>query len=63
MTEQIRTDLERAIGKRVLSIDPIPEGHSGFTYYVTAGDGDYVLRLPPPGARIAATADVMRQGR
>ena len=63
MTEQIRADLERAIGKRVLSVDPIPEGHSGFTYYVTVDDGDYVLRLPPPGARIAATADVMRQGR
>lgn len=63
MTEQIRSDLERAIGKRVLSVDPIPEGHSGFTYYVTTEDGDYVLRLPPPGARIAATADVMRQGR
>lgn len=63
MTEQIRSDLERAIGKRVTAIEPIPEGHSGFTYFVTAEDGDYVLRLPPPGARIAATADVMRQGR
>jgi aminoglycoside phosphotransferase (APT) family kinase protein len=30
---------------------------------VTAGQDRYVLRLPPPGARIAATADVMRQGR
>lgn len=63
MTEQIRIDLERATGRRVKAIDPIPEGHSGFTYYVTLEDGDYVLRLPPPGARIAGTADVMRQGR
>lgn len=63
MTEQIRSDLERAIDKRVLAVEPIPEGHSGFTYFVKAEDGDYVLRLPPPGARIAATADVMRQGR
>lgn len=63
MTEQIRSDLERAIGKKVMSVEPIPEGHSGFTYFVTAEDGEYVLRLPPPGARIAATADVMRQGR
>lgn len=63
MTEQIRSDLERAIGKKVLAVEPIPEGHSGFTYFVTAEDGEYVLRLPPPGARIAATADVMRQGR
>ena len=63
MTEQIRTDLEKATGKSIRSVDPIPDGHSGFTYFVSAGDGEYVLRLPPPGARIAATADVMRQGR
>lgn len=63
MTDQIRSDLEKAVGKRVLSVEPIPEGHSGFTYFVAAEDGEYVLRLPPPGARIAATADVMRQGR
>ncbi|HET7338244.1 MAG TPA: phosphotransferase family protein [Candidatus Dormibacteraeota bacterium] len=63
MSEQIRSDLEKAIGKRIMSVEPIPEGHSGFTYFVRANDGEYVLRLPPPGARIAATADVMRQGR
>ena len=61
--EQIRADLEAALGERVLSVDAIPEGHSGFTYFVKAESGDYVLRLPPPGARIAGTADVMRQGR
>ena len=56
-------DLEKAIGKSVTSVEPIPDGHSGFTYFVSADEGEYVLRLPPPGARIAATADVMRQGR
>ena len=63
MIEKLRTDLEAALGARVLSVEPIPEGHSGFTYFVSTEDGDYVLRLPPPGARIAGTADVMRQGR
>lgn len=63
MTEQIRADLEKALGERVLSVEPIPEGHSGFTYNVTKADGRFVLRLPPPNARIAGTADVMRQGR
>jgi aminoglycoside phosphotransferase (APT) family kinase protein len=64
MTEKIRSDLEASLGRRVTSVDPIPEGHSGFTYFVTAEDGAaFVLRLPPPGARIAGTADVMRQGR
>jgi aminoglycoside phosphotransferase (APT) family kinase protein len=51
----------------VTTVEPIPEGHSGFTYFVTVEDGDgptrYVLRLPPPGARIAGPADVVRQGR
>ncbi len=74
MSEQIRKDLEtqcrEKLGRpklRVTAIEPIPEGHSGFTYFVTVDDGDgparYVLRLPPPGARIAGPADVVRQGR
>jgi len=74
MTDQIREDLEvqcrEKLGRpelRVTSIDAIPEGHSGFTYFVGVEDGDgpsrYVLRLPPPGARIAGPADVVRQGR
>jgi len=63
MTEQIRADLERALGYAVRSVRPIPEGHSGFTYFVSTDRGEMVLRLPPPGARIAGTADVMRQGR
>jgi aminoglycoside phosphotransferase (APT) family kinase protein len=63
MTERIRADLERALGHQVQSVEAIPEGHSGFTYFVTSAEGRFVLRLPPPGARIAGTADVMRQGR
>ena len=60
MSQQIRADVEAVLRRRVKSIEPIPEGHSGFTYFV---DGDFVLRLPPPGARIAGPADVVRQGR
>src|SRR5438094_5980176 len=75
MTEQIRKDLEPMIQQllskrpefRLVSIEPIPEGHSGFTYFVDVKDNDgptrYVLRLPPPGVRIAGPADVIRQGR
>ena len=74
MTERIREDLEAQCRVRlarprlrVTSVDPIPEGHSGFTYFVTIEDDGsptrYVLRLPPPGARIAGPADVIRQGR
>ena len=75
MTEQIRKDLEPMLKQvlskrpefRIVAIEPIPEGHSGFTYFVEGADADgptrYVLRLPPPGARIAGPADVIRQGR
>ena len=74
MSEKIRQDLEdqfrNMLGRpelRVTAVEPIPEGHSGFTYFVTVEGGDgparYVLRLPPPGARIAGPADVVRQGR
>ena len=72
MNYQIRQDLEDQCRKkldrpdlRVTSVEPIPEGHSGFTYFVNVEDGDgpsrYVLRLPPPGARIAGPADVVRE--
>lgn len=60
----IADDLSAQIKEEVLSVEPIPTGHSGFTYWVETHAGKrYVLRLPPPGARIAATADVVRQGR
>jgi aminoglycoside phosphotransferase (APT) family kinase protein len=60
----IRDDLAAQLGRAVKSVEPIPSGHSGFTYFVDLEDSArYVLRLPPPGARIAGPADVVRQGR
>ena len=60
----IQADLERQLGRRVLGLESIPEGHSGFTYWVDLEGGERaVLRLPPPGARIAGPADIPRQGR
>jgi len=72
--EPIRGDLERQLrsgwgepGLIVGGIEPIAEGHSGFTYWVdierSGGKRRYVLRLTPPGARPAGPADVARQGR
>jgi aminoglycoside phosphotransferase (APT) family kinase protein len=74
MSDRIQHDLEghlrHMLGRpelRVTAVEPIPEGHSGFTYFVSVEGGEgparYVLRLPPPGARIAGPADVVRQGR
>src|SRR2546427_4626668 len=60
--ELIRAALEARLGFGVKAVDAIPEGHSGFTYLVTAERGNYVLRIPPPGTRIAGPADVVRQG-
>ncbi len=72
--DTIRADLEKECRARlnrpdlqVSGLEPIPEGHSGFTYFVTAKDHNatsrFVLRLPPPGARPSGPADVVRQGR
>lgn len=61
--EQIRSDLERFLGEPVRSVVVIPEGHSGFTYWVDLDGRRAVMRLPPPGARIAGPADIPRQGR
>jgi len=70
----IRDDLEAYLrrawerpGLRVTGVFPIPSGHSGFTYFVDTDTQSvttrFVLRLPPPGARAAGSADVVRQGR
>lgn len=60
---RIGSDLSARINQPVRSIAAIPEGHSGFTYWVDLDGGRGVLRLPPPGARIAGPADIPRQAR
>lgn len=61
--DRIRADLERFLGEPVRSIRVIPEGHSGFTYWVDLDGRRTVMRLSPPGARIAGPADIPRQAR
>src|SRR5262249_61091711 len=61
--ERIRADLERYLGEPVHAVRVIPEGHSGFTYWVDLDGRRAVMRLPPPTARIAGPADIPRQGR
>jgi len=61
--ERLRADLEAVLGEPVRAVTPIPEGHSGFSYWVEFAGRRAVMRLPPPGARIAGSADIPRQGR
>jgi aminoglycoside phosphotransferase (APT) family kinase protein len=61
--ERIRKDLSVQIKEPVRAVRAIPEGHSGFTYWVELDGRRGVLRLPPPGARIAGPADIPRQAR
>jgi aminoglycoside phosphotransferase (APT) family kinase protein len=61
--ERIRHDLAAQIEEPVRAVRAIPEGHSGFTYWVELDGHRGVLRLPPPGARIAGPADIPRQAR
>jgi aminoglycoside phosphotransferase (APT) family kinase protein len=65
---RLAADLEAAWpGARDVSLSPVLESHSGFTYWVQAEregqPAQAVLRLPPPGARPAGPADVVRQAR
>src|SRR5689334_16232868 len=59
----LRAGLETITGRRVSQLEFSPDGHSGFTYYVSLDGQEAVLRLPPPGARPLGPADVARQGR
>lgn len=59
----IAADLARAIGRPVLAIEPMDEGHSGLTYRVRLDGDEGVLRLPAPNVRPSGPADVARQGR
>jgi aminoglycoside phosphotransferase (APT) family kinase protein len=61
--ERIRHDLTAQIREPVREVRAIPEGHSGFTYWVELEGRRGVLRLPPPGTRIAGPADIPRQAR
>jgi aminoglycoside phosphotransferase (APT) family kinase protein len=61
--ERIRNDLAAQIKEPVRAVRAIPEGHSGFTYWVELEGRRGVLRLPPQGARIAGPADIPRQAR
>jgi streptomycin 6-kinase len=44
-------------------LKPLPGGHSGLTYSVTAGDAKYVVKAVPPGQRPIGRNDVLRQAR
>ena len=59
----IRDDLASQLHEPIREIRAIPEGHSGFSYWVELDGRRAVLRLPPPGARIAGPADIPRQAR
>ncbi|HLH69873.1 MAG TPA: phosphotransferase family protein [Candidatus Dormibacteraeota bacterium] len=72
--EALRPDLEAHCRTRfgvpdatLASAEPVPGGHSGFTYRVcVTGTGlsrRLVVRIPPPGTRPRGPADVVRQGR
>ena len=61
--DRVTTDLERHLGRRVLAIRTMDEGHSGLTYWVRLDGEEGVLRLPAAGIRVAGPADVARQGR
>lgn len=70
---RLARELETLVRRRartplgISSVEPFGDGHSGFTYRLEMRMEEdvqsCVLRLSPPGARIAGPADIGRQGR
>ncbi|MGW1025363.1 phosphotransferase family protein [Streptomyces sp. NPDC002577] len=50
-------------GAPIGELRTLPGGHSGLTYWVTAGDTKYVVKAVPPGQRPIGRNDVLRQAR
>ncbi|MFC8516491.1 phosphotransferase family protein [Streptomyces sp. NPDC057257] len=52
-------DRQQSLGE----LHPLPGGHSGLTYSITAGPASYVVKAVPPGQRSVGRNDVLRQAR
>jgi aminoglycoside phosphotransferase (APT) family kinase protein len=74
VTDGLTLELQALLRRRwnepdlgVVAVEAFGDGHSGFTYLIelrsARASGQFVMRLSPPGARIAGNADVGRQGR
>jgi len=47
--------------EKEISIQQFPSGYSNLTYFIQAGDQQYVLRRPPVGANIKSAHDMERE--
>jgi aminoglycoside phosphotransferase (APT) family kinase protein len=46
-----------------LTVEQFPSGHSNLTYFVRAGDREWVLRRPPFGSKVKTAHDMGREHR
>ncbi|MFD0487741.1 phosphotransferase [Saccharopolyspora spinosporotrichia] len=61
--EGLISRVREVFGRPVGDLEPLPGGHSGLTYRVTAGDNRYVVKAVPPRERPVGRNDMLRQAR
>jgi aminoglycoside phosphotransferase (APT) family kinase protein len=62
LTPYLKAHLPEVAG-RELSVQQFPSGHSNLTYFVKAGELEYVLRRPPFGNKVKSAHDMEREYR
>jgi len=59
----LRETVAELRGAPEIVIQQFPSGHSNLTYFVKAGDREYVLRRPPFGSKVKSAHDMGREYR
>jgi aminoglycoside phosphotransferase (APT) family kinase protein len=59
----LRDNVAELRGAREIVIQQFPSGHSNLTYFVKAGEREYVLRRPPFGSKVKSAHDMGREYR
>ncbi|HVU01771.1 MAG TPA: phosphotransferase family protein [Polyangiaceae bacterium] len=53
----------KEIGDADITVQQFPSGHSNLTYFIKAGEHEYVLRRPPFGSKVKSAHDMGREYR
>lgn len=63
LSAYLRENVAELRGAREIVMQQFPSGHSNLTYFVKAGEREYVLRRPPFGSKVKSAHDMGREYR